>query len=250
MRLILNLVILLLTISTQISWAGTLKNNSDSKSNFSENIHGFLQLGTDHVWRGISFSNHIPEIFGSMLYTFPVGFYAGVISYDTVLSKGGIGVSPIFGIKGTHHDLSYDVSARYEIYPKYVTAVTPDIFEVYGELGYALFKFLKVIGGIGYSPNYYFKSGNGIYTNAGVLVTIPENFIIDLGLGYQYTQRGGDPTNLWFKDYLNWAAGISKDFNNNIKIGFRYTQTTLNNAECRDLNICGAAYNLYARKSF
>lgn len=124
------------------------------------------------------------------------------------------------------------------------------MFEVYAQLGYAFSRFFKLTGGLGYSPDYYFKSGTGFYPNAVALITFPERYTTELGLGYQFTQKGGAPTNLWFKDYLNWAIGIARDFDNQLKVGFRYTQTTLNNAECRDLNICGAAYNLYAQKAF
>lgn len=215
-----------------------------------QNIHGFFQLGTDHVWRGISFSNHLPEIFGSLLYMFPAGIYGGVVAYDTMLTMGGIGVVPIIGIKGEHNRLSYDVSARYEAYPKYVTLVTPNIFEAYGEVGYALFESLKVAGGLGYSPNYYFESGNGLYGNAMLVASLPKKFVLDGGIGYQMTQKGGDPGNIWFKDYVNWAIGIGRDFKNDLKIGFRYTQTNLNNTECHDFGICSPAYNLYVKKTF
>lgn len=115
---------------------------------------------------------------------------------------------------------------------------------------YALLKFLKVTGGIGYSPNYYFKSGTGVYGNTMTFVTLPERFMLEGGLGYQKTQKGGQPGNIWFKDYLNWAAGFARDFDNNLKLGFRYTQTNLNNTECHGFSICGTAYNLYLRKSF
>lgn len=250
------------TTCVQISFAENAKNiphqqasptnqaSQDNISKITKNIQGFFQLGTDHVWRGISFSSHTPEIFGSMLYVSPVGIYGGVISYNTLLSTGGLSVVPIVGVKGEVDDFTYDLSARYEDYPKYNTLVTPDIFEAYGEIGYALAKFLKISGGVGYSPNYYFKSGSGIYTSTGAFVTLPKRISIDAGLGYQTTSKGGEPNNLWFKDYLNWSAGIAKDFDYNFKFGFRYTQTNLNNADCHDLNICGPAYNVYARKSF
>ncbi len=239
---------------TNMSWASNEKetqpNHMADNDKFTQNIHGFFQLGTDHVWRGISFSNHLPEIFGSLLYVSKEGLYGGVVSYNTMLTKGGVAVVPILGMKGEKDKLSYDIAARYEDYPKYNTIVTPNIFEVYGELGYALLTFLKVTGGVGYSPNYYFKSGTGVYGNTMTFVTLPKRLMLEGGLGYQKTQKGGQPGNIWFRDYLNWAAGFARDFDNNLKLGFRYTQTNLNNVECHGFSICGTAYNLYLRKTF
>lgn len=261
---ILNGVLAILLLSSQVALADSPKSTSKTKPlnnkpvttkekenlDLTENIHGFLQLGTDHVWRGISFSRHSPEVFGAMLYSFPLGIYGGLISYNTSLSGAGIGLSPIVGVRGERNSFSYDISARYEDYPRYNTAVTPDIFELYGEIGYALSSFFKIAGGLGYSPDYYFKSGTGLYTNGLIYITLPKEFILNAGLGYQSTQKGAEITNLWFKDYLNWSAGVSKNFKNDIKIGFQYTQTNLSNLQCNDLNVCGPAYNLYARKTF
>jgi hypothetical protein len=81
------------------------------------NIHGFFQLGTDHVWRGISFTKHEPEIFDSMQYVSSVGLY----------------------------------------------------------------------GGGDYSPDYYFKSGNDVYTNPIALVTLLKRIAIDTSLGHKNT---------------------------------------------------------------
>lgn len=246
----LNLIALILSIATHGCIAASSSKTHKPISEFAENLHGFLQLGTDHVWRGISFSNHLPEIYGSMLYMPTQGVYGGVIAYDTMLTNGGIGFAPIVGIKGELHRLSYDLSARYESYPQYVTLVTPSMGEFYGELGYSVSPSLKVLGGLGYSPNYYFESGNGIYSNAMIVISLPYQLSIDGGIGYQTTKKGGSPGNLWFKDYLNWTANIAKDLKKDFKIGFRFTQTNLSKTECYGANICSPAYNAYIRKTF
>lgn len=212
-------------------------------------IHGLLELGTNRVWRGISFSNRGPGVTGVILYDHPSGFYGGLIGINSSVSNSGIGVIPLIGYKGIKRKWEYDISARYEHYIKYNTRVVPDTSELFGKVGYAFSSFGKVFAGLGYSPNYYFRSETGWYGSGRLEFSLPQRFILDGGAAYQITKDGGEPGNLWFNNHWNWDAGIARDFIGVI-LGFRYTDTSLSRRECNGLLICAPAYNLYALKKF
>ena len=213
-----------------------------------DNVHGFFQLGANHVWRGISFSNRTPEIFGALLLV-NHGFYIGMIGYDSFLSAGGMGAVPIIGYKGEFDEVDYDISVRYEHYAKDITLNSSDISELYGKLGYKLSEYFKVRVGLAYSPDYYFESGTGWYYEGGVELKFPYDVTIDGDAGRQQTQNGGSTPAFWFKNYWHWGIGISKDFGS-IILGFRYTDTNLGDTECLNLGVCEPAYNIYAKKTF
>jgi uncharacterized protein (TIGR02001 family) len=212
-------------------------------------VHGFVQLGTNHVWRGISFSYRAPELVGALFYTHPTGVYAGLLAFNNFLTFGGIGEVPILGIKNEINRWIYDISARYEHYPKYDVRVIPDIFELYGKLGYKILDNLKIFAGLGYSPDYYFRSGIGWYSNARLEIGLPSKFKVDGGIGYQTTQDGAKPGNLWHKNTIDWDIGISRDFVGFV-LGFRYTDTNVSRRQCNGTLICTQAYDLYVLKTF
>lgn len=62
---VIGLITLILNVVTVEGVAENAPKNQtkpDELGRFDENIHGFFQLGTDHVWRGISFTSHSPTL--------------------------------------------------------------------------------------------------------------------------------------------------------------------------------------------
>lgn len=225
-----------------------------------ENVHGFLTFGTDHRWRGISFSKRSPEIVGALLYVHPIGLYVGLIGFNSWLTNGGLALVPIAGYKGNYNKLDYDINIRYEHFPSYqpklpgegVLKRNPRISELYGQVGYD-FDYFRLAGGVGYSPDYYFMSGSGWYLNTRLDIPLPYQFKIDGGAGYQTTDRGGAlPKSLWFKDHWNWDVGLSYvEKKTGVILTFRYIDTSLSREQCDGgLRICKKAFIGQITKKF
>jgi uncharacterized protein (TIGR02001 family) len=66
-----------------------------------------------------------------------------------------------------------------------------------------------------YSPDFYFETGESVYTDAGLALTLPFDFVLGLHIGYQYADEIDvadlDLDHDAAEDYIDWRVGVSKE---------------------------------------
>lgn len=147
--------------------------DSSESDEESSALTGSLTLTTNYMNRGVSQSNNVPAVQGSLTYTFmPTGIYFNVwgSNVDQPAPDGSTGTLEIDTLAGISNDIgdhfNYNLAfARYS-YPK---ATQLNYNEIIGNVG---FYFLTAYAA--YSANEFNVHKPGIYYNGGVRFELPE----------------------------------------------------------------------------
>jgi uncharacterized protein (TIGR02001 family) len=182
-------------------------------------LSGNFGLATDYLFRGISQTQHKPEVSGGFDYTHPSGLYIGTwFSNQDWVEQGYKNNSSLeWDIYGGYRgslpaDLGYDVGLIEYYYPgnKISGVKSPDTTEVYASLSW---KFLTLkdsytvsenfIGWYDYANNKKSRGSNYIELNADY----------DLGNGWGVLGHIGHQKvkNVSDANYTDWKVGVSKD---------------------------------------
>ncbi len=178
----------------------------DSPHEFSANV----ALTTDYLFRGISQTDGNPAIQGGFDYTYtPFGFYAGVWASNVDFSgccgdDDNIEIDYYGGFAGEFSNgVSWDIGGLYYAYPG--DDGDDDYAEVYGSLGYTFDMQWEPTVGIyaAYSPDFFAETGDAIYVNPTLDLSLPYGLGLGFGYGYQDVDDLGD--------YSHFYVGLSKD---------------------------------------
>lgn len=178
-----------------------------------DNFGGSTAFTTEYMLRGLSFTDGDPAVQASLEYAHPSGFYMGIWGSNANIAGGNVEMDGFAGYAGAFGDIGYDVSALYYTYPVPYDDPTPNFFELFLGLSYDL----PVGGdmapalGFGYyfSPDYTMEDGVAHYLNGTVDISLPMEFGIGIGLGYQ-TVAGGKFTPDGYS-YSHYRVSLSKD---------------------------------------
>jgi len=183
---------------------------------------GTIALTTEYLFRGISQTDHNPAIQGSLDYTYkPWGLYLGAWASNVdedYVSDGNIEIDWYGGFRGQFSDtgIGWDAGAIYYHYPgdddNFPGAEIIDYVEAkfganytFADVPLSPATSLTVY----YSPDFFGGSGDGVYVDAGVGLSLPYEFTLGAHGGYQYAEDfnlDGDDGD----EYFDWRVGISR----------------------------------------
>jgi uncharacterized protein (TIGR02001 family) len=180
-------------------------------------LSGNIGLSSDYIFRGISQTQHKPEISGGFDYAHPSGLYVGTwLSNQDWVSEGdfkdnsSLEVDLYGGYRSSlPADVGYDVGVITYYYPgnKIAGAHSPDTTEIYGSLSW---KFLTLKDSYTVSKNFIGWYGTGKSRGSNYLEL---NANYDLGDGWGVLGHVGHQKVKNFSDasYTDWKVGASKD---------------------------------------
>ncbi len=177
---------------------------------------GSVALATDYLFRGISQTDNSPSVQGSLEYNYtPWGIYLGAwaSNVDTVVSDGEIEIDWYGGFRGEFSDtgIGWDVGAIYFHYPGDDLEPEKDFVEPKAGLSY---KFEGVplepaaAATIYYSPDFYLETGDAVYVDGSLGLSLPYELGLGFHVGYQYAEGFDD---IGDGDYIDWRVGLSRE---------------------------------------
>ena len=225
----------------------------DSPHEFSANV----AITTDYRFRGISQTSEDPALQGGFDYSYtPAGFYAGVWASNLDFGvpdpdQATLEVDFYGGFAGElPNGIGWDIGGLYYYYPGSNTgpgAADYDYFEAYGSLSYDFGSF-NVGGGVNYSPDYFFESGDATYVYGDVGVPLPVGGLNLAGhVGHQWID---DNSQFGTPDYTDWIIGVSKDISM-FTFDVSYVDTDLSDSDCfGGADVCDATAIFTVSASF
>ena len=205
---------------------------ADSPHEFSANV----ALSTDYLFRGISQTDGNPAISGGFDYSYkPVGIYAGVWASNVDFSSFGdddnIEIDYYGGIGGDFgNGVSWDVGGIFYDYPG--DDGDDEYWEAYGSLGYT-FEGASLKPEIGvtvaYSPDFFAETGDAIYVNPTLGLSLP----MDFGLGFSYGYQDVDDLG----DYSHIDISLTKEISK-FEFGLTYSNKFDDSDFCGGADVC------------
>ena len=182
-------------------------------------LSGNIGLATDYLFRGISQTQHKPEISGGFDYAHPSGLYIGTwLSNQDWVDQGykdnsSLEVDVYGGYRASlPADMSYDVGLITYYYPgnKIAGVQSPDTTEIYGSLSW---KFLTLKDSYTVSKNFigWYDYAGGNKSRGSNYIELNANY--DLGSGWGVLGHVGHQKvkHVSGADYTDWKLGVSKD---------------------------------------
>jgi uncharacterized protein (TIGR02001 family) len=207
-----------------------------------------LTLATDYLFRGVSQTQTGPAIQGALDIEHATGLYVGGFATNVDFaapSDANIELDGLFGYRREIFGIKFDVGAIYYAYPgANDQPFTLNYWEIALKASYEIGP-ATLLGAFYYSPDFQLESGTGLYTEGGIDLKLPFEFVISGRLGYQSidkNERFGLP------DYWNWNLSVSREvFGFVFAVG--YYDTDISKRECGGSNICSArAFASVSRK--
>lgn len=165
---------------------------------------------SNYYFRGITQTGDDAAIQGGVDYANESGFYVGAWASTVDFgSEASYELDLYAGFAGElGNGLGYDVGYLYYAYPDEGDDI--DFGEVYGELSYGdLYGGLAVTANSDQSSGEAFDSGD-IYYYVGYGFALPQDFGLDLSLGYYTFDADGDP-GAEDLDYTHFGASLYRD---------------------------------------
>lgn len=194
-----------------------------AKEDSAHGVTGSVAFTTDYLFRGISRTDNNPAVQGNLQYIHrPWGVYLGAwaSNVDTVTSDGEIEIDWTGGIRGRFMDtgIGWDLGAIYYHFPGDDLDPEKDYVEAKLGLSYKLqgIPWEPVASvTVYYSPDFYFETGDAVYTDIGLGLTLPCGIGLGLHIGYQNVDEV-DIADLDLDDdanesYVDWRIGLSKE---------------------------------------
>ncbi len=210
-------------------------------------LTGTVAGTTDYLFRGISQTRNRPTIQGTIELSHESGVYIGAF-LSGVTFAGGYDARQELDLTAGYRfeigDFKFDTYAIGYTYPGY--SAQPGFqelayFEV-GARGTIELGDVTLTAAINYSPNYFGRSGSGVYIEGGVDYKVPVLDVTLSGrLGYQFIER---PTRFGITpdSYLYYGISVSREIAYGITAGVGYYGTDLSERECGGLKICNSRF--------
>jgi uncharacterized protein (TIGR02001 family) len=158
-----------------------------------------MALTSDYVWRGYSQSDEDPAIQGGIDYNHSSGFYVG--TWASNVDFGTDMEWDIYaGYSGEAGMVSYDAGLIYYGYPGESDFAWT---EGYLNMGFAVNDTMTINAGLAYTNDYFNASEKGIYTSAGLDLSLPA----EMGLSVAVGRTNTDDV---IEDYTDWKVALSK----------------------------------------
>ena len=204
-------------------------------------VSGNVALVTDYKFRGISQSDSKPSVQGGFDIAFDSGFYLGTwgaaVDFDCAIdtcggANGGLELDYYGGFSHSFDGgFGVDVGYIYYDYPQ-DEGVLGDYEEVYANVSFGGFS-----AGVAFSDEYWFETGEIVYTKAGYDMTLPG----DWGLSFLVGQVDYDVASYVETDkHVHWLVGLSKSWQG-IDWSLTYEDTDIDDNECYGYDWCDAA---------
>ena len=176
-------------------------------------------VASDYIFRGVSQTQHDPQIFGGADLTYGMG-YAGVwaSNVDFGASNPSAEVDLYAGVKPTLGDTALDLGVIYYGYVK-DKDLTPGAYS-YLELKAAASRPIgpATVGlAFFYSPEFPGKTGDGLYYEMNGSIPVMDKLTVSGALGHQEIDSAGD--------YATWNIGASYAINDKLTADLRYSDT-------------------------
>jgi uncharacterized protein (TIGR02001 family) len=173
---------------------------------------GSVALTTNYLFRGISQTDEGPAVQGSLEYNYtPWGIYLGAwaSNVDNATSDGEIEIDWYGGLRGEFAatGIGWDLGAIYYNYPGGDDS-DPDEDYVEAKVGLS-YAFEDVplqpstAATVYWSPDYYAETGDAVYVDGSVGLSLPYEFGLAFHVGYQDVDEIDG-------DYIDWRIGISR----------------------------------------
>jgi uncharacterized protein (TIGR02001 family) len=206
----------------------------EKKSSFPGSFSGSLLLTNDYVFRGISQSDDVPAIQGSIDWAHDVGAHLGIWASNVKFTDASIEIDYTAGFGRSIDKFSWDLSAIYYQYPGAAGSLNYDFWEIAPSVGYD-FGILSASLGANYSPEYFGDSGDATYLSAGIEIPLGKSFALAANVGHQWIDKNA---NFGTDDYLDWGISLSAEFEG-FTFSVGYTDTDLSDAQCAGGDSCG-----------
>lgn len=221
-------------LASPLAWADDKKDEGPIPGEFAATV----TFTTDYTFRGISQTDSGPAVQGAIDYSYmfkpEIGVYAGIWGSDVDFDDGdeaNLEIDLVAGLKGEISGFIWQGGVIYYAYPgAEVGGFHYNYWELAAKLGYD-FGFAALTGGVNYSPDYFFESGDGLYLSADAAV--PLKFLPnDIGLAFHVGHQSID-NNARFgaPDYYDWSAGINGKVQG-FTLALAYVDTDIKKGEC------------------
>lgn len=210
-------------------------------------LTGTVSGTTDYLFRGISQTRNRPTVQGTLELSHESGVYIGAFLSGVTFAGG----------YDARQELDLTAGFRFELGPvKFDTYVIGYTYPGYtAQPGFQELAYLEVgargtvelgdvtlTAAVNYSPNYFGRSGAGVYIEGGVDYKLP---VIDVTLsgrlGYQFIERparfGITPDS-----YLYYGVSLSREIAAGFSAAVGYYGTDLSERECGGLKICNSRF--------
>ena len=166
-------------------------------------ISGTVTLTNDYVFRGYSLTNEHPAIQGSLDWSHPSGFSAGVWGSNIDNSGDHLELDWYAGYSGEVKSISYNATIVYYTYPS--SNANDEYWEGLFSLGYD-FGFLSSSLGIGYSPS---QASLGHDDATWIYGDLSAAIPVDSPLApYVFAHLGHQDTAFHTGGYWEWNGGV------------------------------------------
>lgn len=198
-------------------------------------LSGSATLTTNYLTRGISQTRSRPAVQGNLQYNQP-------IADDLTLYGGFLTSSVDFGASsGPNIELDWYVGGHYQISDRLSANVISyyftylgnsdgfnyDWWEIFPSLTYDFGPF-SITGELGYSPNWFFETGDALHLDALIKVPITENLFVSTSFLRQTAENN---TRLGLPDWSSWnfTVGYTRD---NYTLSLMFSDTDIEKASC------------------
>lgn len=219
---------------------------------FGGKIAGTIGFATDYVFRGVSQTQELPAVQGSIEYAYPasqgIDVYAGLWASNVKFNDATAELDISAGVRGTIDKLTYNVSGIYYAYPGAESGLNYDYWDVGFSLAYEL-PYVTPAVGYRYTPDNFGGSGSSHYPYAEVTVPIPPlaQYNVRL-LGHVGYSSIEDNAAFALPDYWDWMVGVGFSAYT-LDFMLQYTDTNISDSTCGS-GSCGARGVLVVSKSF
>jgi uncharacterized protein (TIGR02001 family) len=209
-------------------------------SSTASGFNGDIDLYTDYIERGLSYSKERLSLQGRVEYDFS-GLYGGLALADKadVVDKETVDVDPYAGYRTQFNDWTIDVGvfswlyihSRFDVSNnRYNTAeATLDVtYKVFGvKLSYDILDYWG-LDSASAAVNYHLvpkgSSRGSTYIESHASLPLSYGFSVDLHAGHQFIRNYGE------LDYSDWLVGLEKTLGHGFTIGGAYTDTNADEA--------------------
>jgi uncharacterized protein (TIGR02001 family) len=190
-------------------------------------------LSTDYLFRGISQTRNRPAAQLTLEAAHDSGFYAGAFASNVAFAGTNARqeLDLLAGYRFEALGIGWDVGAIYYTYPGYDRPAGAQEID-YAE---AVLKASRVVGdvtlmGAAYAtPNYFGRSGTGVYLEGGVDWALPLGLTASGRLGYQWIER---ESRFGTPDYATFTASLSREVAAGVVLAVSYAGTDIARDHC------------------
>lgn len=189
-------------------------------------------IASDYLFRGISQTRNRWAAQFTAEMTHSSGVYIG--GFISNVAFQGTNARQEIDLYGGYRfsalTINWDIGAILYTYPGYTANGGFDLN--YVELALRASREIgpvKLSGSLFYSPDYQLQSGNSLYLEGGIDISLPFEFVAQGRLGYitiDNNTRYGTP------DYLWWSAGISRPLPFGFSASLAYYATNISQSDC------------------